>query len=34
MTTQTGKKANAITNSVFYLFCLLKGFRDKNANNY
>lgn len=34
MSTQTGKKANAITNSVFYLFCLLRGFRDKNANNY
>lgn len=31
VSTQAGKKANGLTNSVFYLFCLLRGFRDKNT---
>ena len=34
MSSQTGKKANGITNSVFYLFRFVNAFRDKNANNY
>lgn len=29
--TVAGKKANGITNSVFYLFCLLRSFRYKNT---